>query len=1103
MKSYIKKLLSSSLSLLMLFSVLPKAYADPTSSVGDFVWNDTNGNGLQDEGELGAAGVTITVYRVSDNQMMGTTQSGVNGSYNVGGLEPDNYYIIVSTIPPGSMITTPDANDNGNDNVDSDISPMSNFSSPFTLSAGENRTDIDVGLSSGGGGGCGDGCGGGGSGSISGVVWNDVNNNGIYEPGDGETYWMGVNISIYRVSDDSGVSGQGSSNAPYSLGGLPDGDYYMIFSNLPPDASFSPQNVGDDSVDSDVDETGRTATITISGGANITNINAGIHSSMGGGGGGGGDGDGTLRARLFTDTNGNGYKDTEESFGATGVTVTLSNGEDQVDLEPDMDGWIQMSLPPAERAYNLTFTVDEGTHITAHNNPIEQISVYANQMSDLGYIGVYTGPVGTFNLSVFSDYDGNGEQAESEPYGTNSNYTYLSIDNQFPAINVASSGFFTNVPLAPGTYNFGLVSSASGSTFTGDIASLNSVMILNNVVSNLGNFGYYEGGGGGDGGGECEGSCGQFTVVIYGDIDGDGMMDENENAGFAGTQMHIQAEGFDETIPFEENGELGGNVSVGTYTLTIIPPEGMEVSGGANPFMIEVTDGSSTTVMRGIRVAVGDGGDGGGECEDTCGHISINVFSDIDGDGVLDSGEQYGVSDTQLHIQGEGDVNMTIPFDENGNVSGEVGTGTYTLTIIPPVWGEVTGGSNPFEIEVTDGSDNTYVRGVRYVVTEDGGCEDACGEISLHLFTDTNNNGTQETWEPSNFSGATVRIQGPELNELTAFDTSGNVGGEVPVGTYTFTISSITGTVITGGNNPIHIIVTTGSNSSYTRGIYITSGGSSGSSGGGSVVYGGGGSGGSSSGSWGSSSSSNSSSSRGTRSSNQSPSNSNTPNPQAQASPAPEQQQVTLPQVTPTNTPCLISEGIAPINFYDNESADTDYLSSIIFQENRANRLIHGDGNGSFAGNQPMTRFELLKVAMGSNCVAGGQFERANSMFNDVSSDSSEISRVIGEAHSRGIIQGQNGQFYPNQPVTLGELLKILLSSSAYFPNGAPVANLPVTESGITEPSFIQPIEYAKLLGILEGYDTIDQNQIVTRNQMATIMARYIRAMNGLIIANS
>ncbi|MDL0403782.1 SdrD B-like domain-containing protein, partial [Corynebacterium lehmanniae] len=40
--------------------VKPEPAPEP-ASVGDFVWEDSNGNGLQDEGEPPVAGVTVTV----------------------------------------------------------------------------------------------------------------------------------------------------------------------------------------------------------------------------------------------------------------------------------------------------------------------------------------------------------------------------------------------------------------------------------------------------------------------------------------------------------------------------------------------------------------------------------------------------------------------------------------------------------------------------------------------------------------------------------------------------------------------------------------------------------------------------------------------------------------------------------------------------------------------------------------------------------------------------------------------------------------------------------------------------------------------------------
>lgn len=931
-----------------------------TASVGNFVWNDNNANGLQDDGELGVGGALVKLLRVSDNQVQSSASTDLTGYYSITNIPAGSYYIQVSAIAPGNHFTINDVNSNTNDDIDSDINPMTSFSTIFTLVDGQSKNDLDAGV----------------------------------------------------VSD----------------------------------------------------------------------------------GGGGGDENGAIRMHIFTDNDGNGYQHNEESDGASGITITISNGVDSMELEMNGSGDINETVPQNLEGYSITFDLPEGTYVTAHPNPWENIIVYGGQLTDLGNIGIYTGPVGSFSLPLFTDNNGNGVQDEGEQSGASKVYIAIN-DTQWSPIPFPTNGTLSGY-LAPGTYSFSIIADPPGEgelSFTGATAALTSVTIIAATNNALGAIGYYLHGD--VSGGECDGTCGYFEVHIFDDANGNGSIDDGETMGFEGTQMRIQADGFDETFPFDETGTLGGNVSVGAYTLTILAPPGAEVTAGENPFVISVTDGSSASYVRGVHAT------GGTDCEGACGHVEFELFGDTNGNGTLDSGEIHNADGAQLHIEGSNDINMTIPFDPEGRAGGDIEVGTYTISIIlPSGFDEITGGEHPFTIIVTDGSDNRYRRGARPVSGGDheGECDELCGRILLHIFTDLNNNGTQQSWEPNSSSGTTVHVQGGDLNEVVVLDETGDVGGDVPNGTYTLTINKPTGTVITGGNNPVTFIVTTGSNTLATRGIYTTSGNGGGSSGGGAVIYGGGSNSGGSSGSW---SSSNDSSSHRSRSSNRS----NTTNNVTRDSPSTipvSQPTSTLPVVNPMYAPCLLTDGIAPINFYDTNSTDATYLSSIIFTTNQANRLIHGDGNGHFSGHLPMTRFELLKIAMSSNCVAGGEFTIPNTTFEDVSHDSSEASRVIGEAQNRGIVQGQSNRFYPNRAVTMGEFIKMLLGSSAYFPNGQPLQSLPVTETTITEPSFIQPIEYAKLLGILEGNAPINQNQIVTRDEMATIVARYIRAMNGLVIVN-
>jgi hypothetical protein len=61
------------------------------ASVGDTVWNDTNGNGKQDSGEPGIPEITVTLGGDSN----GTKTTDANGKYLFGGLDPGSYTVTV------------------------------------------------------------------------------------------------------------------------------------------------------------------------------------------------------------------------------------------------------------------------------------------------------------------------------------------------------------------------------------------------------------------------------------------------------------------------------------------------------------------------------------------------------------------------------------------------------------------------------------------------------------------------------------------------------------------------------------------------------------------------------------------------------------------------------------------------------------------------------------------------------------------------------------------------------------------------------------------------------------------------------------------------
>ncbi len=96
-----------------------------SGKMGDFVWEDLNGNGLQDVGEPGIDGVTVHL-RKSDNTMIATTTTSVDpggkdGYYQFDGICTGDYIVEV-VIPVGYLYTKPCGNDQSIPN-DSNCNP--------------------------------------------------------------------------------------------------------------------------------------------------------------------------------------------------------------------------------------------------------------------------------------------------------------------------------------------------------------------------------------------------------------------------------------------------------------------------------------------------------------------------------------------------------------------------------------------------------------------------------------------------------------------------------------------------------------------------------------------------------------------------------------------------------------------------------------------------------------------------------------------------------------------------------------------------------------------------------------------------------------------
>ena len=181
------------------------------AAVGNFTWQDVDGNGIQDSGEPALSGVTVTLQITypSGTIITLTTVTDSNGYYEFDNLLLDEDFVgdgsvseptyEISVQAPGNLVPThTDVNGSGGlDREDSD--------NPFGVSAQpvQGLTDLspqadpnqegpnasyDFGFHT--------------PVRVGNRVWIDLDNDGVYEPGDGETGIPDVVLSLLDVNGD-------------------------------------------------------------------------------------------------------------------------------------------------------------------------------------------------------------------------------------------------------------------------------------------------------------------------------------------------------------------------------------------------------------------------------------------------------------------------------------------------------------------------------------------------------------------------------------------------------------------------------------------------------------------------------------------------------------------------------------------------------------------------------------------------------------------------------------------------------------------------------------------------------------------------------------
>jgi uncharacterized repeat protein (TIGR01451 family) len=258
------------------------------TSLGNFVWIDTNANGIQDAGEVGLDGVTVELLD-SANTIKETKTTANGGLYLFENLVAGDYKVRF-TMPSGYTLSP--ENKGGDDEKDSDV-PASLTTPTITLTAAQEDIRWDMGVYK--------------VASLGDKVWVDTNGNGTQDAGED---CNGLNVVVTLL--DSNIS-QTTANCAYKFEGLKP-DTYRVKFTLPSGYTATTKNVGTNETDSDIDTAGFTKAYTLKSGDNITEVDAGLLQ------------DASLGNFVWLDANANGIQDADET-GIKDVVVTLLNAD--------------------------------------------------------------------------------------------------------------------------------------------------------------------------------------------------------------------------------------------------------------------------------------------------------------------------------------------------------------------------------------------------------------------------------------------------------------------------------------------------------------------------------------------------------------------------------------------------------------------------------------------------------------------------------------------------------------------------------------------------------------------------------------------------------
>ncbi|EXP25384.1 SdrD B-like domain-containing protein, partial [Staphylococcus aureus] len=274
--------------------------------IGNYVWEDTNKNGIQELGEVGVKGVTVVAYDNKTNKEVGRTITDEKGGYLIPNLPNGDYRVEFSNLPQGYEVTP--SKQGNNEELDSN-----GVSSVITVN-GKDNLSADLGIYK-------------PKYNLGDYVWEDTNKNGIQDQD--EKGISGVTVTLKDENGNVLKTVTTDADGKYKFTDLDNGNYKVEFTTP---EGYTPTTVTSGS-DIEKDSNGLTTTGVINGADNMT-LDSGFYKTP----------KYNLGNYVWEDTNKDGKQDSTEK-GISGVTVTLKNenGEVLQTTKTDKDGKYQFT----------------------------------------------------------------------------------------------------------------------------------------------------------------------------------------------------------------------------------------------------------------------------------------------------------------------------------------------------------------------------------------------------------------------------------------------------------------------------------------------------------------------------------------------------------------------------------------------------------------------------------------------------------------------------------------------------------------------------------------------------------------------------------------